>query len=68
MLYLRGDGLPKGTSEVDVRMKNRMKVGRCLYLGSLNPSSFLLSVGDPELPHAVPEGAGIYAQQLRGPR
>ena len=35
--------------------------------GELNSLLLLSSVGYPELPHAVPEGAVIDTQQLRGP-
>ncbi len=35
--------------------------------GELNSLLFLSSVGYPELPHAMPEGAGIDTQQLRDP-
>ena len=34
----------------------------------LSPFLFLPSVGYPELPHTVPQSAGIYAQQLCRPR
>ena len=35
--------------------------------GELDSLLFLSSVGYPELPHAVPEGAEIDTQQLRDP-
>jgi len=38
-----------------------------LALWQLNPFLFPLSVGYPELPHAVAERTRIYAQQLCGP-